>query len=103
MPDPQLFLVSSEPVEGDDAERITLNGKPVGPAVHRSEVDAIIPWFTGYLSEQVRATMQRMGYPAELVQQTAHPVPAGPCPSCGRGPGGVIEEIVTAPCPVCRR
>lgn len=27
----------------------------------------------------------------------------GLCPSCGRGPGGPLIDIVEDPCPVCRR
>lgn len=99
----QIFLVSSESVEGDDAERITLNGKPIGPEVHSSEVQSIVDWFTGYLTEQVQAQMQRMGFPVDAVEQTSQRIPVGPCPSCGKGPGGALADVVEDPCPVCRR
>jgi hypothetical protein len=54
------------------------------------------------LIEQHLDDWLREFYTREFYTRVDH-VPVGPCPSCGKGPGGALADIVEDPCPVCRR
>ncbi len=90
--------------------RIFLNDEPIGPLIETADgVEApahagrIMRWFLGYLEERVQGTMERLGLTDGAIIKAEHTVPEGICPSCGKGAGGPIADIIEDPCPVCRR
>ncbi len=98
----QLFRVSWVQID-DKHARITMNDEQIGPVIPMEHANPILQWFIGHLEQRVQGTMDRLGLTDGAIIKAEHTVPEGICPSCGKGAGGPIADIIEDPCPVCRR
>ena len=65
-----IFSVST--AEYAAGTRVTLNGAPVGPRIEEGDAQAIVEWFTGYLEDRVRQTIQGMVHSESTLNAVDH-------------------------------